>query len=71
MSCHDLGRHLGCYDRAVRTPNIDSLAEDGILLENHFCTAPQCCPSRGSLHTGRHQHVNGLMGPQRRRGDNS
>ncbi|MFC6964880.1 sulfatase-like hydrolase/transferase [Halocatena marina] len=47
MSCHDLGRHLGCYDRAVRTPNIDSLAEDGILLENHFCTAPQCCPSRG------------------------
>ena len=59
---HDLGRHLGCYDRGVATPNIDALAEDGTLLENHFCTAPQCCPSRGSLHTGRHPHVNGLMG---------
>ncbi|WP_248910429.1 sulfatase family protein [Halocatena marina] len=62
VHCHDLGRNLGCYDRGVETPNIDELAADGVLMENQFCTAPQCCPSRGSLMTGRYPHNNGLMG---------
>lgn len=62
ITCHDLGRHLGCYDRGVETPSIDRLAEDGVTLGNHFCAAPQCCPSRGSLLTGRYPHNHGLMG---------
>jgi arylsulfatase A-like enzyme len=62
LHSHDLGRHLGCYGRDVRTPNIDRIADHGVTLENHFCPAPQCCPSRGSLHTGRYPHVNGLLG---------
>ncbi|AGB39370.1 sulfatase family protein [Natronococcus occultus] len=62
IHCHDLGRYLGCYGVDVETPAIDRLAAEGTLFENHFVTAPQCTPSRGSLMTGRYPHVNGLMG---------
>ncbi|WP_306060956.1 sulfatase family protein [Natronococcus wangiae] len=62
IKCHDLGRYLGCYGADVETPQIDELAETGVLFENHFVTAPQCSPSRGSFVTGRFPHVNGLMG---------
>ncbi|WP_248910025.1 sulfatase family protein [Halocatena marina] len=62
IHCHDLGRYLGCYGQTVDTPHIDALADDGIRFDNHYTTAPQCSPSRGSLLTGRYPHVNGLMG---------
>lgn len=62
LHCHDLGRYIGCYDVEIETPNVDRLAEDGARFANHFATAPQCSPSRGSLFTGCWPHVNGLMG---------
>jgi arylsulfatase A-like enzyme len=62
ITCHDLGRHLGCYDRGVETPNIDAMAAAGILFEEAFCTAPQCSPSRGSIITGQYPHQHGLLG---------
>ena len=62
ITCHDLGCYLGCYGAAVETPRIDEFAASGALFENHYVTAPQCSPSRGSLLTGRYPHVNGLMG---------
>lgn len=59
---HDLGRHVGCYGRGVDTPHLESLAASGAVFENHFVSAPQCSPSRGSLHTGTYPHANGLLG---------
>ncbi len=41
------------------TPKIDTLARDGLMLTQHYCAAPVCAPSRGSLLTGLTQgHAN-------------
>lgn len=43
----------GCVD--VPTPNIDSLARNGVRFTSGYVTAPVCSPSRAGLITGRYQ----------------
>ena len=49
---------LGCYGNpVVKTPVVDRLAAEGVRFENYFVHAPQCVPSRVSMHTGRYPHT--------------
>ncbi|CAG5067841.1 Ulvan-active sulfatase [Dyadobacter sp. CECT 9623] len=45
---------LGCYGYPeIKTPNIDKLAQEGIIFKKAFTTAPQCVLSRAAMMTGR------------------
>lgn len=45
---------LGCYGgEAVKTPNLDRLASQGVRFENCYVNNPICTPSRASLLTGK------------------
>jgi arylsulfatase A-like enzyme len=46
--------------RVNRTPNIDRLAKEGMLLGNVFATNSICTPSRATILTGQYSHVNGV-----------
>jgi len=49
--------HAGVYgDPVIQTPTFDRLAEEGILFENAFCSAPSCSPSRAAILTSRYPH---------------
>lgn len=53
----DLGYgELGCQGNPqIPTPNIDSLAQNGIRFTQGYVTSPYCSPSRAGLLTGRYQ----------------
>ncbi len=53
----DLGYgDLGPYGQQfIRTPNIDTMAAEGMTFTNHYTSAPVCLPSRACLMTGLHQ----------------
>jgi arylsulfatase len=50
---------IGCYGSEVATPNLDQLAEGGLLFTQFYNTG-RCCPTRGSLLTGLYPHQSGI-----------
>lgn len=53
---------LGCMGNPhVKTPNIDALAGEGLLMTNAISCSPVCSPYRGQLMTGRYPHSNGVL----------
>jgi arylsulfatase len=50
---------LGCYGSPIETPNLDSLAANGLLYNNMHTTA-LCSPTRSCVLTGRNHHSNGM-----------
>ena len=59
---HDTGRFVQPYGFQVPTPNIQLLADQGVLFREAFCAAPTCSGSRAALLTGQHCHNNGMLG---------
>lgn len=64
MSDDHAAHAIGAYGSRLAaldpTPNIDRLAEEGILFENAFCTNSICAPSRATVITGQYPHTNGV-----------
>ena len=53
IAVDDLRPDLGCYGNSiVHSPNIDKLATEGVLFENHYVNVPTCGASRQCLLTG-------------------
>jgi arylsulfatase A-like enzyme len=62
LHSHDTGRYVQPYGYAVPTPNIQRLAEQGVLFRECFCGGPTCSPSRAALLTGQSAHSSGMIG---------
>ena len=48
-------------DKLIQTPNIDRIADEGILFTNACVTNSICAPSRAVILTGKHSHLNGKI----------
>ncbi|MBK5292968.1 MAG: sulfatase [Acidobacteriia bacterium] len=53
---------LGCMGNSdVKTPHMDRLASQGLLMENTLANTPVCCPARANILTGNYAHKNGMI----------
>ncbi|UZO82219.1 sulfatase [Aquimarina sp. ERC-38] len=56
LMAEDISTDIECYGmQAVKTPNLNRMAENGVRFENAFVTNPICSPSRSSMMLGVHQ----------------
>ena len=62
--CDDLGYgDISCYgSTAIKTPNIDSMAKNGVKFNDFYAASPVCTPSRFSVLTGRYPNRNFIKG---------
>lgn len=52
---------ISAYGSKVNTtPHMDRLAREGALFRNMFCGNSICSPSRATILTGKHSHMNGV-----------
>ena len=49
------------YAEHAPTPNLDRLAKEGAIFLNSFCGNSICGPSRATVLTGKHSHINGFI----------
>lgn len=52
---------MGCSGNTdIKTPNLDRLANEGVMFEEAFTSYPLCTPFRASLLTGKYAHQAGV-----------
>ena len=62
ITCEDISPNLGCYnDDYAWTPNLDRMAEEGVLYTNAFATAPVCAVARSSIISGMYASSQGTQ----------
>jgi arylsulfatase A-like enzyme len=65
MSDDHAATAIGCYGGRLAplypTPNLDAMAREGTIFRNAFAVNAICTPSRATIRTGRHSHVNGVL----------
>ena len=55
-------RAISAYPNSLnQTPNLDRIANEGILFNNACVTNSICAPSRAVILTGKHSHINGKI----------
>src|ERR671937_287944 len=62
LHSHDTGRYAQPYGHQVLMPNVQALADQGVLFRQAFCAAPTCSASRACLLTGQYSQTNGMLG---------
>lgn len=62
LHSHDTGRYVQPYGYAIPTPNLQRLAEQGVLFRQCYCAAPTCSASRAALLCGQSAHSSGMIG---------
>jgi arylsulfatase A-like enzyme len=64
IAIDDMNDWVGCLGGhpQAKTPNIDKLAEKGVLFEEAYCAAPLCSPSRTAMMTGLRPATTGIYG---------
>ena len=61
MSDDHASHAMSCYgSRINKTPNLDRIANEGMLFKNCFCTNSICGPCRAVVNTGKYSHLNGF-----------
>ena len=56
-----IGVYGGRLESLNPTPNLDKLANEGIVFTNAFCTNSICTPSRATIMTGQYSQTNGVL----------
>ncbi|NQV35084.1 MAG: sulfatase-like hydrolase/transferase, partial [Phycisphaeraceae bacterium] len=66
IAVDDLNDWIGCMQGhpQAQTPNIDRLAERGVVFTNAHCAAPACNPSRAAVFSGLMPNVTGVWSNQ-------
>ena len=67
----DMSANFSCYgENVIETPNVDKLAEDGLLFTKAYATSPVCSTFRTALITGMYQNSIGAHHHRSGRGKN-
>ncbi len=62
LHSHDTGRYVQPYGEPVPMPNVQALADQGVLFRQAYGAAPTCSASRACLLTGQYGQTNGMLG---------